>query len=199
MSKKAKKIFLSTGMASINDIRKTYSFLIKNGMNRKNIFILHCTSSYPTKLQEANMLALNHIKTITKNIGFSDHTINFEAAIISVAMGAKLIEKHITLSKKMPGPDHQASMEPNKFIKYVRYIRNAEIALGNKEKKISPTEIENIGIVKKCIVARKKIKKNQILSEKNLTCKRPMIGIPSKEILKILGKKQLKTLKKMRL
>ena len=196
IAKIAKKVYLSTGMSSIKTIKKTYDFLIKNGLNKKDIIVLHCTSSYPTKLGDANLLAINHLKKITNNIGFSDHTISFEASLLAVALGASLIEKHITLNNKMAGPDHQASINPKKFKEYVKFIKNAEIALGNDKKKIYHSEFENIKIVKKCIVAKRDIKKNEIFSEKNLTTKRPMSGIPSSQILKILGKKSPKNFNK---
>ena len=196
ISKKAKKVFLSTGMSSIKTIRYSFNYLQKNGLKKKDIVLLHCTSSYPTNLKEANMLAINHLKKLTPYVGFSDHTNNFESAILSVALGAILIEKHITLSKKMPGPDHIASIEPTKFIEYVKYLKNAEIALGKNIKKIYHSEISNMKIVKKCIVAKKRIEKNERFTEDNLTTKRPMTGIPSFKILKILGKKARKNFDK---
>jgi len=196
ISKVAKKVFLSTGMSSIKTIKKSFYYLLKNGLKKKDIILLHCTSSYPTNLKDANMLAINHLKKLTPHVGFSDHTSNFESAILSVALGASLIEKHITLNKKMSGPDHIASVEPAKFIEYVQCVRNAEIALGKNIKKINHSEINNMKIVKKCIVAKKQIKKNERFTEKNLTTKRPMVGIPSFKILKILGKKALKNFDK---
>ena len=123
VAKKSNKIFLSTGMSSIATIRKTYNFLIQNGVKKKNICVLHCTSSYPTQLKDANILSINHIKKkITDYVGYSDHTINFEAAINSIALGARIIEKHITLNNKMFGPDHATSTEPLKFKKFVKCV-----------------------------------------------------------------------------
>lgn len=196
IAQKAKKIFLSTGMSSINSIKKSFNFLIKNGIKKKNICVLHCTSSYPTKLENANILSLKHIKKeINSYIGFSDHTLGSEAAMASVVLGSRVIEKHLTLNNKMKGPDHKASIDPEKFCEFVEQIRKIELALGSEKKIITSSENLNIKYVKKCIVAKKNIKKNEKFSIKNLTSKRPMIGIPAHKIFQIIGKRAKKNFK----
>ena len=196
IGKKAKKIFLSTGMSSMQEISNALNLLIKNGAAKKNIYILHCHSDYPTKLSDVNLLAMNEIKKkFNLKIGYSDHTEGFETSVAAVAMGASVIEKHITLSKKMIGPDHIASMEPKEFKTYIRLIRNTEILMGKKIKKPTRIEIINKKIVRKSIVAIKEIKKGEIFNQYNLGCKRPAKGISPILWDRIMGRKSKKNYK----
>ena len=173
-----KKIILSTGMSSIKEVEAAIKILTKYGTNRKNITLLHCHSDYPSRPEDLN---LNSILTLKKkfnlNVGFSDHSIGVEAPIISIVLGAKVIEKHLTLNNKLKGPDHKASIEPNDFKKMVLAIRNAEKMLGDGKKIASKNESKIKRLVRKSIVAKKEIKKGEKFSEENLTTKRPGVGL----------------------
>ena len=156
--------------------------------------MLHCHSDYPTKIKDVNLLAM---KTLSKKtnlaVGYSDHTTGVETAIACVALGGTVIEKHITLNKKMSGPDHKASMNPEEFSKFVSLIRNTESLLGSYEKR--PTTVENLNkkLVRKSIVAKKLIKKGEYFSEKNITSKRPEGGLSPIYWDYLIGKKSKKS------
>ena len=165
-------------MSSIKEVEAAIKILTKYGTNRKNITLLHCHSDYPSRPEDLN---LNSILTLKKkfnvNVGFSDHSIGVEAPIISIVLGAKVIEKHLTLNNKLKGPDHKASIEPNDFKKMVLAIRNAEKMLGDGKKIASKNESKIKRLVRKSIVAKKEIKKGEKFSEENLTTKRPGVGL----------------------
>ena len=187
---KAKKIILSTGMATLKDIKDAILILKKSKFNIKNLTLLHCTSNYPAKDNEVNLLAIRTIKNkFGTNIGYSDHTLGSEAAIAAVALGAEIIEKHITLNRKYLGPDHKASMIPSEFYNFTKSLRKTSVLLGNKNKIISKDELNIAKLVKKSIVAKKFIKKGELFSENNLICKRPGSGISPIFWKKIIGKK----------
>ena len=146
LGKLNKNIFISTGLSTINEIKKSLQILINSGTNKSKISILHCTSSYPTKLDEVN---LNVIKTLYKlgyKVGYSDHSEGLIAPVAAVAIGAKIIEKHITLDKNLKGPDHIVSLEPNDFKKMVKLIRNTEKMMGSYIKKPTKSELTNFCI-----------------------------------------------------
>jgi N,N'-diacetyllegionaminate synthase len=187
---KAKKIILSTGMATLKDIKDAILILKKSKFNIKNLTLLHCTSNYPAKDNEVNLLAIRTIKNkFGTNIGYSDHTLGSEAAIAAVALGAEIIEKHITLNRKYLGPDHKASMIPSEFYNFTKSLRKTSVLLGNKNKIISKDELNIAKLVKKSIVAKNFIKKGELFSENNLICKRPGTGISPIFWKKIIGKK----------
>ncbi len=173
-----KRVILSSGMSTLQEVNKALNILITSGTKKENITVLHTNTMYPTPMEDVN---LNAMLTIQKElgiaVGYSDHTLGIEVDIAAVALGAKIIEKHFTLDKTMQGPDHKASLEPSELKAMVLAIRNIEKALGDKEKKPSPSERVNIGIARKSIVANQIIKKGAILSEKNITIKRPGIGL----------------------
>ena len=159
-------------------------------MLKKLLTFLHCISDYPTKLDSINLKAMNLIsEELMVDVGFSDHSIGNEAAIAAVALGAKIIEKHITLDKNLEGPDHKASAEPHEFKKLVESIRKVEKILGKKEKFANSSELENSFLVRKSIVASKNIKKGELLSSSNLTTKRPGKGLSPMLWYDIIGKK----------
>jgi N,N'-diacetyllegionaminate synthase len=173
-----KELILSTGMSTLDEIRIALQVLELAGTPIKKITVLHCSTEYPTPMKHVNLQAMLTIKKILGvEIGYSDHTLGVEVAIAAVALGAKVIEKHITLNCNLPGPDHRTSLEPKEFTKMVKAIRNIEIALGNGVKRPSLSEIENKDIARKSIVAAKKIKKGEFFSIDNLTTKRPGIGV----------------------
>jgi len=190
LAKKAKKIFISTGMSTLSEVSRAIKILIKNGAKRKNITILHCHTDYPTQLSDVNLFAMKNMeKKFGLDGGYSDHTVGNETAIAAVALGAKVIEKHITLNKNMSGPDHAASMEPKSFYNYVKLIRNTEILLGSYLKKPSKSELKIKKLARKSIVAKINIKKGEIFSQFNTICKRPEGGISSIYWGKVIGKK----------
>ncbi len=192
-----KKIILSTGMSNIFEVKTALNILINSGTKKKNITILHANTEYPTSMRDVNLKAMLTIgKELDVNFGYSDHTLGIEVDIAAVAMGASCIEKHITLDCNMDGPDHKASLEPNEFKLMVTAIRNIELALGNGVKKPSKSEKKNIEIVRKSIVSKIKIQKGEILSEKNLTVKRPGKGISPMKWDEVVGTKAKKNYNK---
>jgi N,N'-diacetyllegionaminate synthase len=191
-------VFLSTGMSTIKEIKKALLTLTNNGTPRKKIYLFHCHSDYPSKIDDLNLLnILTFKKTFNCKIGFSDHTIGELASIVAVSIGAEVIEKHITLSNKYYGPDHSSSLEVKKLNNFVQNLRNIKKTLGTNSKlKRSIAEIQNKKIVRKSIVAKKEIKKGEFFSEKNITCKRPGIGISPIFYESFLGKKSKYKFKK---
>ena len=184
-----KPIILSTGMSNIEEINNALNQLYLGGTLKKDISILHCTSEYPAPFLDVNLRAMNSIKNkFNIDIGYSDHTLGFEVSLAAVSLGAKIIEKHITLNRNLSGPDHKASLEPKEFKNLVKGIRNISLALGKSEKKITNSEIKNLKIVRKSIVAKKDIKKGELYTEDNLTTKRPAIGICPMRWDEMIGK-----------
>lgn len=192
IKKKQKKILLSTGASSVKDISNALKILD----NKKKITILHCNSAYPTPYKDINLNSLKFIRQKFKcNIGFSDHSLSLIAPSGAVAIGATIIEKHFTLSRKLKGPDHKSSLEPSELSIMVDNIREMEKALGKTEKKITKSEKKNRNIIRKSIVAGINIKKGERFSQKNLAFKRPGYGISPMDVKKILGKKSKKNFK----
>lgn len=171
-----KPVIISTGMCDIAEVEEAVAVLKDNGA--EDIAILHCNTQYPTPFADVNLKAMDTLRERFGGIiGYSDHTEGIEAPIAAVAMGAEVIEKHFTLDKNMPGPDHKASLNPEELKRMVRAIRNIEMAIGTGIKQPSPSEKENIAIARKSIVAACDIKAGEIFSEENLTSKRPGSGI----------------------
>ena len=185
-----KPIILSTGMSALDEVRTALTILIKAGAEKDNITILHCNTEYPTPVEDVNLKAMLTIgEELEVKIGYSDHTLGMEVSIAAVAMGATVIEKHFTLDRNLPGPDHAASLEPHELKNMVSAIRNIEKAMGDGEKKPSPSEIKNLPIARKSIVAKKSIKKGEQFSGKNLTVKRPGTGISPMEWDTVISQK----------
>lgn len=188
-----KKIIMSTGMCYLNEIKSALDVLKENGSKDEDITILHCNTEYPTPIEDVNLNAMITMKNeLNVNVGYSDHTLGIEVPIAAVAMGASVIEKHFTLDKQMEGPDHKSSLNPKQLKAMVEAIRNIEKALGSFKKEPSNSERKNLIIARKSIVAKYKIKKDQILNEENLTCKRPGSGISPMMWSKVIGKKAMK-------
>jgi N,N'-diacetyllegionaminate synthase len=197
LGKFRRKIILSTGMSNTYEIKKALKILITNGTKKNNIILMQCTSAYPAPYDEINLNTIATLKNIFKlNVGFSDHSLGAQASIAAVALGAKVIEKHLTLNKKLKGPDHRASLDPKEFKFMVQSIRIVEKTLGDKIKKITKSEKKNIYIVRKSIVASSRIKKNEKFSNFNITCKRPGTGISPLFFKKLIGKKSVKNFNK---
>jgi len=181
-------VILSTGMSTMEDIEACLKVLTDNGLTKDQITILHCNTEYPTPFEDVNLRAMQTIKErFGTQVGYSDHTRGIEVPIAAVALGATVIEKHFTLDRNMPGPDHKASLEPDELKAMVSSIRNIEKALGSAEKKISDSERKNIAIARKSIVAATNIRKGEILTEENITVKRPGTGISPMRWEEVLG------------
>lgn len=173
-----KEVILSTGMATLDEIDAALHVLTAAGTAKEKITILHATTEYPCPIEEVNLRAMHTIReTFDIRVGYSDHTRGIEVPIAAAAMGASVIEKHFTLDRQMEGPDHKASLEPDELIAMVQAIRNIEKALGDGIKQPSPSEMKNIPIARKSIVASRAIQKGERLSAENITIKRPALGI----------------------
>jgi N,N'-diacetyllegionaminate synthase len=173
------EVIISTGMSTMKEISDALKVFIQSGILKEKITILHCNTEYPTPMQDVNLLAMLSIqKEFGVNVGYSDHTLGIEVPIAAVALGAKVIEKHFTIDKKLPGPDQLVSLEPNELKAMVLAIRNIELVIsGNGIKQPSVSEKKNIQIVRKSIVANKNIIKGELFSDENITIKRPGNGI----------------------
>ena len=190
-------IILSSGLSYMSEIERAVSVLVDNGVNKNEITVLHCTSEYPAPIKSVNLSAMKTIKEeMEVDVGYSDHTRNYEVPIAAVAMGAVTVEKHFTKSRKLDGPDHMASLEPNELSEMIISIRNTETLMGSSEKKPSTDELKNLNVIRKSIVAKKRIKKGEILSDSNLTTKRPGDGISPMEWEKIINTEAKKQFEK---
>ncbi|MDQ0969201.1 N,N'-diacetyllegionaminate synthase [Flavobacterium sp. W4I14] len=183
------KVILSTGMCTMEDIRLALNVFIDAGISIRDITILHCNTEYPTPMDDVNLTAMHHIQREFKTeVGYSDHTLGIEVPIAAVALGATIIEKHFTLDKKMPGPDHPASLEPAELKAMVAAIRNIDIAIsGDGIKEPSLSEKKNILIARKSIVAKSPINKGDLFTTDNLTVKRPGSGISPMKWDEVIG------------
>ena len=194
IAKKDKPMIISTGMSTLDEVRDAVN-AVKNAGNNQ-IILLHCTSNYPAKIEDCNLRAMQTLeKEFDVPVGYSDHTLGIVVPIAAVAMGACIIEKHFTLDKNLPGPDHKASLEPNELKEMVKQIRIAEKALGTGKKKPANSEIEIQKVARKSIVAKVNIAKGSIITKEMLTVKRPGTGLVPKYYYKIVGKKAKKNIK----
>lgn len=181
-----KPVILSTGMCTMDDIRSAVDVFINNGT--ENLTLLHCTTEYPTPFSDVNLRAMLSIKDeFNVQIGYSDHTKGIEVPIAAVALGATVIEKHFTLDRNMDGPDHNASLEPDELKAMVVSIRNIESALGSRIKVPAESEKKNMDIARKSIVTRRMIRAGEVLSEENLTVKRPGYGVSPMKWFEVIG------------
>lgn len=178
IASKGGKVILSTGMSIPEEIDAAIAILEDGGIARCDISLLHCNTQYPTPMSDVNLKAMAQLRTMTKGmVGYSDHTVGIEVPIAAVALGAQIIEKHFTLDKTLPGPDHRASLDPAELTAMVKAIRNIENALGDGSKRVSDSERPNIKVARKSIIAARDIKAGEILTEENLTIKRPGNGL----------------------
>ncbi len=192
-----KKIIISTGMADLDEVRYALNVLTNAGTPRKRITVLHCHTEYPTELKDVNLRAMDTIrKLLAVDVGYSDHTLGIEVPIAAAAMGASVIEKHFTLDRRMRGPDHRASIEPDELCDMVRAIRKIEIALGSGIKRPTGVELKNRVHARKSIVAARKIKEGDLFTEDNLSIKRPAGGISPIEWDSVLGMRAARDFKK---
>jgi N,N'-diacetyllegionaminate synthase len=189
MARSFETIIVSTGMSEISEISDAINILLNNGKKKKDITVLHCNTEYPTPFSDVNLNAMQEIaKIFSVKVGYSDHTLGIEVPIAAVALGATIIEKHFTLDKSLPGPDHQASLDPQELSAMVEGIRNIEKALGSSEKSVTSSEKKNLQVARKSIVAKLPISKGEIFTENNLTVKRPGSGISPMRWVEVLGK-----------
>ena len=186
IAKTGKPVIMSTGMAELNEVEEAVNVLKENGAGE--ITLLHCTTEYPAPFESVNLRAMNTLREkFGTEVGYSDHTVGFEAAVAAVGLGASVIEKHFTLNHNMEGPDHKASLEPEELEIMVNNIRLIEKALGDGVKRPAEAEKKNISIARKSIVAAKDIKKGEIFTEENITVKRPGSGISPMKWFEVLG------------
>ena len=189
-----KKVILSTGMSTLDEVEQAIKILKNNGT--REIVVLHCNTEYPTPFEDVNLSAMKTMKEkLNVEVGYSDHTLGIEVSIAAVAMGATVIEKHFTLDKNMNGPDHKASLMPEELKQLVKSIRIIEKSIGNGIKNPSKSEIKNLDIVRKSIVANREIKKGEMFTNDNLACKRPGTGISPMKWDEIIGKKAIRDFK----
>ena len=182
-----KPVVMSTGMCEPDEILAAINVLEKNGSGE--ITLLHCNTEYPTPLKDVNLYAMRTMKKMFgKKVGYSDHTKGIEVPVAAVALGACVIEKHFTLDKNMPGPDHKASITPEELKELCVGVHKAEIMLGNETKEVTESERSNIFVARKSIVAKRKIMRGEMFSEENITCKRPGNGISPIHWYEVLGK-----------
>lgn len=185
-----KPVILSTGMSTLAQVATAYDTLLQAGA--PSIALLHCTTNYPCHYDEVNLRAMQTLKDAFKcQVGYSDHTMGTEIPVAAVAMGAEIIEKHFTLDRTMDGPDHRASLEPDELKLMVRQIRHIEAALGDGIKRPNKSESENAKVVQKMILAKRPIKKGEVLTENNLVTKRAGVGISSVHWDVVVGTKAL--------
>ena len=188
IGKYGKPVILSTGMSNQDELEAALNVLEQAGTSQKQITVLHCNTEYPTPMSDVNLLAMLTLRdTFEVQVGYSDHTLGVEVAIAAVALGATVIEKHFTLDRNLPGPDHQASLEPKELKKMVRAIRNIEKAMGDGVKRPSPSEMKNMPIARKSLVAAHAIREGEVFSEVNLAVKRPGTGLSPMRWDEVLG------------
>lgn len=189
MASGGKPLLLSTGMANLGEIEAAIDAVEQAGTPRERITVLHCTTEYPTPMEEVNLRAMISMQqAFGTQVGYSDHTQGIEVPLAAVAMGATVIEKHFTLDRTLPGPDHKASLEPFELKAMVEGIRNIERALGDGIKRPSVSELKNKPIARKSIVARRDIRIGEVLSEENIAVKRPGTGISPMRWDEVVGR-----------
>jgi N,N'-diacetyllegionaminate synthase len=185
-----REIILSTGMSSMDEIQSAINFLEESGTPRERITVLHCTTAYPVPMSDVNLRAMQSIRTkFGVDVGYSDHTLGIEISLAAVALGATVIEKHFTLDRTLPGPDHKASLEPKELKSMIDGIRNIEEALGDGIKRLMPSEASNLWVIRQSIVASRRIKKDELFTSDNLRTKRAGRGISPMRWDEVLGKR----------
>lgn len=183
------RVILSTGMSQLYEVEAALDVLAEAGTPRHNVILLHCNTQYPTPMEDVNLRAMSALAMLgVWGVGYSDHTVGIEVPVAAVAMGACVIEKHFTLDKSLPGPDHKASLNPIELGAMVKAIRNVEKAIGDGRKQVSPSERPNIEVARKSIVAARHIAKGEPFTSENITVKRPGNGISPMFWDEVLGK-----------
>lgn len=189
VARTGRPIILSTGMATLGEVESALEVIVQAGTPRELITIMHCSTEYPTRMPDVNLRAMCTMKSsFALEVGYSDHTMGIEVSIAAVALGATIIEKHFTIDRSLPGPDHQASLEPQELKAMVDAIRNIELALGDGIKRPNSSEIKNKPIARKSLVATREIRAGERFSESNITAKRPGTGISPMRWDEVIGR-----------
>lgn len=190
------KVIMSTGMATLQEVKTAVKVLTDKGTKKENICLLQCTTEYPALYRDVNLNGMLTLKReLEMDVGYSDHTPGIAVPMAAVALGARIIEKHFTLDRSMEGPDHKASLEPSELKEMIVQIRNIELAMGNGEKAPQEAELPNMAVARKSIVAKKDIKKGELLSQENITTKRPGTGISPMQWYEVLGTRAVRDFK----
>lgn len=178
IASKGGRVILSTGMSTINEVEAAVAILVEQGISRREIYLLHCTTQYPTPYADVNLRAMNALRELgCQGVGYSDHTQGIAVPVAAVALGAEIIEKHFTLDKSLPGPDHKASLDVAELTAMVQAVRATEQALGDGVKRVAEAEKANISVARKSIVAARDIAAGELFTDENLTTKRPGTGL----------------------
>lgn len=187
------KVILSTGMSTLVEVAEAVEVLVNGGIDRKDIYLLHCTTQYPTPYSDVNLRAMESLRKLdVGGVGYSDHTLGIEVPVAAAALGAQVIEKHFTLDKSLPGPDHRASLDPAELAAMVKAVRHIEDALGDGDKRVAESEKSNIEVARKSIVAASPIAAGETFTEENITVKRPGNGISPMRWDEVIGQKAKK-------
>lgn len=189
IASKGGRIILSTGMSTLDEVSAAVEILVNGGIDRKDIYLLHCTTQYPTPYSDVNLRAMDALRSLdVGGVGYSDHTLGIEVPVAAAALGAQVIEKHFTLDKSLPGPDHRASLDPTELAAMVKAVRHIEEALGSGDKTVAESERPNIEVARKSIVAARDISAGETFTEDNITVKRPGNGISPMEWDSVIGR-----------
>ena len=184
-----REVILSSGMATMDEVDGALNVLESSGTRRQQITVLHCNSAYPTPAEDVNLRAMQSIADGCRvAVGYSDHTLGIEIPIAAVALGARVIEKHLTLDRDLSGPDHSSSLEPNEFSEMVSSIRKIEVAMGSRSKGPSPSEIGNRPIVRRSLCATRRIEAGQTFTADNVGAKRPGTGLSPMHWDNVIGR-----------
>ena len=189
IASKGGRVILSTGMSTLDEVSAAVEVLVNGGIDRKDIYLLHCTTQYPTPYSDVNLRAMDALRSLdVGGVGYSDHTLGIEVPVAAAALGAQVIEKHFTLDKSLPGPDHRASLDPTELAAMVKAVRHIEEALGSGDKTVAESERPNIEVARKSIVAARDISAGETFTEDNITVKRPGNGITPMEWDNVIGR-----------
>ncbi|MDE5828232.1 MAG: N-acetylneuraminate synthase [Duncaniella sp.] len=189
IASKGGRVILSTGMSTLDEVSASVEILVNGGIDRKDIHLLHCTTQYPTPYSDVNLRAMDALRSLdVGGVGYSDHTLGIEVPVAAAALGAQVIEKHFTLDKSLPGPDHRASLDPTELAAMVKAVRHIEEALGSGDKTVAESERPNIEVARKSIVAARDISAGETFTENNITVKRPGNGISPMEWDNVIGR-----------
>ena len=189
IASKGGRVILSTGMSTLDEVSVAVGVLVSGGFDRKDIYLLHCTTQYPTPYSDVNLRAMDALRSLdVGGVGYSDHTLGIEVPVAAAALGAQVIEKHFTLDKSLPGPDHRASLDPTELAAMVKAVRHIEEALGSGDKTVAESERPNIEVARKSIVAARDISAGETFTEDNITVKRPGNGISPMEWDNVIGR-----------
>ena len=190
IARAGQKVIMSTGMSTLDEVARAVEILVENGLKRHDISLLHCTTQYPTPFDAVNLRAMDALRKLDCGmVGYSDHTVGITVPVAAVAMGAQIIEKHFTLDRSLPGPDHKASLTPEELADMVTSIRRVEAAMGDGNKTVAEAERPNIAVARKSIVAAREITAGEIFTEDNIAVKRPGSGISPMRWDEVIGRR----------